>query len=130
MIAGKGGFIAPDLGTYAQTHSADQIRSAITDPTQRTSQQGMVTAVGTDGQRWEGIVRNEDNFSLQLQSTDGTFHFFSKADLKAIERAPRSIMPSDYGSKLSKTQLDDLVSYLLSVGKTAVSPQKHPDEGE
>jgi putative heme-binding domain-containing protein len=130
MIAGKGGFIAPDLSTYFQTHSADQIRSAITNPAERTAQQGLVTAVSTDGRRWEGIVRNEDNFSLQLQSTDGTFHFFSKADLKAIERAQGSMMPSDYGSKLSQTQLDDLVSYLLSVGKTAVSPQKHPDEGE
>jgi len=130
MIAGKGGFIAPDLSTYAQTHSADQIKSAITDPTKRSSQQGLVTAVTNNGQRWEGIVRNEDNFSLQLQSTDGAFHSFSKADLKAIERAQGSIMPSGCGSKLSKTQLDDLVSYLLSVGKTAVSPQKHPDEGE
>ena len=130
MIAGKGGFIAPDLSTYAQTHSADQIRSAITSPAERTSQQGLVTAIANDGQRYEGIVRNEDNFSLQLQSTDGAFHFFSKAYLKAIERAPGSMMPSDYGSNLSKTQLDDLVSYLLSVGKTAVSPQKHPDEGE
>ena len=89
-----------------------------------------MTAVANDGQRWEGIVRNEDNFSLQLQSTDGAFHFFSKADLKAIERSQGSIMPSDYGSRLSKTQLNDLVSYLLSVGKTAVSPQKHPDEGD
>ncbi|PYV75973.1 MAG: hypothetical protein DMG96_15455 [Acidobacteria bacterium] len=130
MIAGKGGFIAPDLSTYAQTHSADHIKSAIADPTQRTAQQGLVTAVGTDGQRYEGIVRNEDNFSLQLQSTDGAFHFFSKADLKAIERAQGSMMPSDYGSKLSKTQLDDLVSYLLSVGKTAASPRKPANEDE
>ena len=130
MIAGKGGFIAPDLSSYAQTHSADQIKSAIADPTQRTAQQGLVTAVSNDGQRWEGIVRNEDNFSLQLQSTDGAFHFFSKADLKAIERATGSMMPSDYGSKLSKTQLNDLVSYLLSVGKTAASPRKPANEDE
>src|SRR5437660_9520264 len=33
MIAGSGGFIAPDLSTYAQTHSSDQIKSGITDPT-------------------------------------------------------------------------------------------------
>ena len=130
MIAGSGGFLAPDLSTYAQTHSADQIRLAITDPTQRTSQQGLVTAVANNGLRYEGIVRNEDNFSLQLQSADGTFHFFSKADLKAIERATGSIMPSDYGSKLSKAQLDDLISYLLSVGRIAESPQKHPDKSE
>ncbi len=130
MIAGSGGFLEPDLSTYGQTHLADQIRSVITDPAERTAHQGLVTAIAHDGQRYEGIVRNEDNFSLQLQSTDGAFHFLSKADLKAIERATGSIMPSDYGSKLTKTQLDDLVSYLLSVGRTAESPQKHPDKGE
>jgi cytochrome c oxidase cbb3-type subunit III len=129
MVAGSGGFIGPDLSTYAQTHSADQIRSAITDPDQRT-QQGLVTAIETDGRRWEGIVRNEDNFSLQLQSLDGTFHFFSKADLKAIERTSGSIMPANYGLKLSKTQIDDLISYLWSVRKTAVSPHRSPDEDE
>ena len=36
--------------------------------------------------RYQGIIRNEDNFSLQLQSEDGAFHFLSKADLKTIER--------------------------------------------
>jgi hypothetical protein len=27
-----------------------------------------------DGKKYEGVTRNEDNFSMQLQSLDGTFH--------------------------------------------------------
>lgn len=130
MIAGVGGFIAPDLSNYAHTHTAGAITSAITNPAERDSSRSLVTAITADGQRYEGIVRNEDNFSLQLQSRDGTFHFFSKANLKAIERVPGSIMPSDYGSKLSQEQLNDLASYLLNVAKTSVPVRKHPDEGE
>ena len=46
----------------------------------------MVTATTTNGDSYQGIIRNEDNFSLQLQSEDGAFHFLSKADLKTVER--------------------------------------------
>src|SRR5439155_5052254 len=101
MIGGSGGFIAPDLTSYARTHAADKIRGAITGLANRESSRGMVTATTTDGKRYQGIVRNEDNFSLQLQSMDGAFHFFPKASVKKIERDPGSIMPSDYGSKLN-----------------------------
>lgn len=118
MASGRGGFIAPDLSNYAGTHTVEQTKLAITTPAQRNSPKNLVSILTADGSRYEGVVRNEDNFSLQLQSLDGTFHFFSKAEMKAIERTPGSIMPSDYGSKLSETELNDLVSYLLNIAKT------------
>ena len=63
------------------------------------------------------MARNEDNFSLQIQALDGTFHFFTKSELRSIEYQARSLMPSDYGSRLSRQELDDLVSYLMNVGR-------------
>jgi cytochrome c oxidase cbb3-type subunit III len=117
MAEGKGGFLASDLTTYGQSHTAETIKGAITSAAVRNSNPGMVTAITTRGQRYEGIVRNEDNFSLQLQSADGAFYFLSKADLKTLERAPESIMPADYGSRLSEVELNDLVNYLVSLGK-------------
>jgi putative heme-binding domain-containing protein len=84
----------------------------------------------TAGQRYEGIIRNEDNFSLQLQSTDGAFHFISKSDLKTIDRAQGSMMPSDYGSKLSDAQLNDLISYLLKAAEVSTPPDTHHPEEE
>ena len=72
-----------------------------------------------------GIARNEDNFTLQLQTLDGTFHFFQKAELEHLEYQPSSIMPADYGTKLSGAELDDLISYLVHVAR-AKSAEKSP----
>jgi putative heme-binding domain-containing protein len=129
MIKGQGGFMAPDLSDYAQTRSADRIKAAITDPTARDLALSVVTAITADGQQYRGIIRNEDNFSLQLQSQDGSFHFFSKTELKRIDRKHGSMMPSDYGAKLTSAQLDDLVSYLLNVSSASVTaPAKDKNE--
>jgi cytochrome c oxidase cbb3-type subunit 3 len=130
MASGRGGFIAPELTAYGQTHAAEQIKSAIVNPAARDSVKPMVTATTANGERYQGIIRNEDNFSLQLQSEDGAFHFLSKADLKTIERGQDSIMPSDYSSRLSAAQLNDIVSYLLSLRSTSAAPLQHRDEEE
>jgi len=129
MVGGRGGFIGPDLSSYRQTHDAQAIRAAITNPA-RDRQRELATAVTTTGQRYEGIIRNEDNFSLQLQSTDGAFHFLSKSGLTTIDRAQGSIMPSDYGSKLSEAKLNDLVSFLLKVAQASTPPETHHPEEE
>jgi putative heme-binding domain-containing protein len=130
MASGRGGFIAPDLSTYGQTHSVEQIKSAIVNPAARDSIRPMVTATTANGDSYHGIVRNEDNFSLQLQSEDGAFHFLSKADLKTIERGQGSIMPSDYSTRLSATQLNDIVSYLLNLGEASVPASAHAPDDE
>jgi putative heme-binding domain-containing protein len=129
MVRGKGGFMGPDLSDYAQTRSADRIKAAITDPAARDLALSVATVTTANGEQYRGIIRNEDNFSLQLQSQNGSFHFFSKAELKRIDREPESMMPSDYGAKLTSAQLDDLVSYLLSVSNaSATAPIKTKDE--
>jgi len=134
MAAGRGGFIAPDLSTYGQTHAAEQIKSAIVNPSARNSIRPLVTATSATGESYQGIIRNEDNFSLQLQSEDGAFHFLSKADLKTIERGQKSIMPSDYSSRLNPAQLNDIVSYLLNLANTSSAPRaetrRHSEDDE
>ena len=130
MASGRGGFIAPDLSAYGQTHAAEQIKSAIVNPAATDSVKPMVTATAANGDHYQGILRNEDNFSLQLQSENGAFHFLSKADLKTIERGQGSIMPSDYSSRLSAVQLNDIVSYLLSLRNTSCAPLPRHDDDE
>jgi putative heme-binding domain-containing protein len=132
MAAGKGGFIGPDLTSYGQTHSTEKMKAAITDSAQRVGGEPLVTAITTSGENIQGVVRNEDNFTLQLQSLDGAFHFLAKSDLKSIDRANGSIMPADYGSRLSAAQLNDLVSYLLELARnsTQAAPERHVDPDE
>src|SRR5882724_5227140 len=107
MTNGEGGFIGSDLSSYAGTRSADDIRSAITDPDKNLDpRKRPVTVITLNGKTQTGMARNEDNFSLQILALDGTFHFFTKSDLRSIDYQARSLMPSDYGSRLSRQELD------------------------
>ena len=126
MLAGQGGFIASDLSDYARVHPVDQIRSAIINPESNNRQVRLVTATLRSGEEFVGRVRDEDNFSVQLQTLDGTFHFLSKAEIAAMDSASQSLMPSDYGSLLDSRELNDLISYLMSVAGTteAATPKK------
>jgi len=117
MVNGAGGFLGPDLSDYGASHSADDIRSAIVSAEKRPgSRKGLAKATTKDGLQISGLVRNEDNFSLQLQALDGTFHLLEKSGLSELTLDPTPVMPSDYHSRLSKSELDQLVGYLLSLG--------------
>ena len=130
MVAGKGGFIASDLSSYARTHTAEQIRSAIVSPD--TDQQArLVTATTRRGEKVAGRIRNEDNFSLQLQTLDGTFFLLTKSDLESLEYSSEALMPSDYGSTLSPRDLNDVVSYLMrmaNVDKAVATTESFDEE--
>jgi putative heme-binding domain-containing protein len=129
MINGSGGFLGADLSSYGSNVSPQEIRSAITDPNKDLDPRSRaVLATTREGRQFTGIVRNEDNFSLQLQSLDGTFQLLAKSDLEHLEYQPKSLMPSDYGTVLSVSELDDLVSYLVSVARTTKQAQASETE--
>jgi len=128
MVAGSGGFIASDLSDYARTHSVEEMRSAITKPAPLLEGRA-VLATTRDGHKYAGRLRNEDNFSLQLQTLDGAFHFLSKADLVRLEPDSRILMPSDYASTLSAAELDDLVSF-LAVSQNTNTPGRARENEE
>jgi cytochrome c oxidase cbb3-type subunit III len=114
MVQGKGGFIAPDLTDFGQTHSERVILETILQPNKDLPPQWeLVNVVTHSGNHFSGLLRNEDNFSIALLSEDGTFHLLMKSDVAHMTREPRSIMPDDYGSKLTSQQLDDLASFLI-----------------
>jgi len=120
-VEGEGGFLGPDLTAYGSNRPAKTIRSAIANPL-RVMAYGYRSAAVTssDGTRVGGVVRNEDNFSIQLQTADGAFHFFPKSDLQRLEYLEQPLMPTNYGERLTSQEIDDLVSYLMAVG----SPNK------
>ena len=126
MVAGKGGFIASDLSVYARTHTEEQIRNQITTPLNNDQRARLATATLRNGEKYTGRVRNEDNFSLQLQSLDGIFHFLGKSEIEGLEYRSQPLMPADFGSTLSPDELNDVVSYLMSLAGTG--PSKMPEK--
>jgi cytochrome c oxidase cbb3-type subunit 3 len=130
LAAGSGGFLGPDLSMYARRRPPEEIRDAITKPaTLPGPGRNEVTVTPRDGQPMTGVLRNEDNFSLQLQSPDGAFHSVVKSDVASITRNPKPLMPTDYGTTLSATELNDLVSFLMSTAQqNKTSDDKLNDE--
>jgi putative heme-binding domain-containing protein len=118
-IGGEGGFLGPDLSAYGSTKSAKDILDD-TVKTNRIIPTGYKLAVATtrDGNRLQGLIRNEDNFSVQMQATDGSFHFLQKADLQKLEILSQPLMPTNYGDRLSPGELNDVVSYLMSAASS------------
>jgi putative heme-binding domain-containing protein len=128
MISGKGGFLGPDLTDHGASASANAIRDEIVR-SPRTPSLGYRTAALTtpSGDRLEGLVRNEDNFSVQLQTKDGGFHFLKRAELRNFEHLDSSLMPANYRELLDDSELNDLVSYLMATSansKAVPSPQE------
>jgi cytochrome c oxidase cbb3-type subunit 3 len=126
MVNGAGGFLGRDLSNYGESHSLSEIRAMILEPQKAAGARARAAEVTTKtGEMYSGLVRNEDNFSLQLQSVDGAYHFFSKSDLARFNYRQESLMPGDYGKKLSAAELDALAAYL-----GGIAPRKQKRLGE
>lgn len=117
MVNGKGGFIGNDLSLYGADASAGQVRSLILHPDRNLPPQKKATTVMTrTGQKFTGMLKVNDNFSVSIQTMDGNFHFFQKSQLTHIDLGSQSLMPANYGSMLNDEQINDLISYLLHAG--------------
>lgn len=119
MVAGQGGFLGSELSSYARGKTSQQVRHAILNPgLDPDPRKKVAVVVARDGTQLTGILRNRDNFSVQLQTSDGRFHFFPTSELSRVEIGPETLMPSDYEQKLSGRELDNLVSYLIDVAQS------------
>jgi hypothetical protein len=55
---------------------------------------------------------------------DSAFHYFPKSQIASIEVGARSLMPDDYRSRLSDSEVNDLVSYLIRIGTQSPKPDE------
>jgi cytochrome c oxidase cbb3-type subunit 3 len=127
-IDNRGGFLGADLSGYGGNHTPAEIRAAIIDPNSNLeARRATVTVLTRSGKTYRGVIRNEDNFSLQMQTSDGAFHLFDKSELTRIEHQASSLMPTDYRSKLTDSELNDLISFL---SQTAGSNRGDSDDDQ
>jgi len=135
MINGAGGFLGSDLSSYGAVTSVAEMSEQITNHGQLPRARKMVVST-PDGNRLAGFARNEDNFSLQVQTLDGKFHFLDKSTVIGVEYSPAATAV-DAEKKLSKGDLDALISYLVRVaqssqdgGKRKVPPHHHEEDDD
>jgi hypothetical protein len=61
-----------------------------------------------------GIRLNEDDVSIQLRDRSANLRSLLKSEIREIRRNQPSLMP-EYGSKLVRKEIEDVVAYLNSL---------------
>ncbi len=128
MVEGKGGRLGPDLTTTGSSRATNYLVESVRNPSRRLaqgiseamkefSQEYETVKVETaDGQKFTGVVLNEDHFTLQMLDLREQLHLFEKDKLRAYEKSRESLMPAYDQKMLSDADLQDLLAFLLSVG--------------
>jgi cytochrome c oxidase cbb3-type subunit 3 len=112
-ILGKGGKIGPDLSDAGGSRSTTVIRMAIEEPGSNGSK-GFEKAhiVLKNGKTVDGVLKNRNNFSLQVLDARGELHLLLMTAVKEMTVAPNSAMPANYKTRLSGAEINALVAYL------------------
>ncbi len=130
MLAGKGGLTAPDLSNLAGKRKSSSIIDALTKEQHRVYGSGgahlsslppmdsylPVHITTADGKTVDGVLLNEDGYSLQMIGNDNQLHLFDRAKLRRVVVEPKSLMPTDYDRRLSADEFKDLVAFLSRQG--------------
>ena len=120
IIAGHGIGIGPELTHVGDQRGLDYLRQSLTDPAATQSQtmgyQNYLTVrVKSLQAEVEGLRVNEDAFTIQVRDMSGTIHSFRKDELTEFEKIfAHSLMP-EYSAALSDEDMDDLISYMMSL---------------
>ena len=115
QVNGRGSRLAPDLSSIGRS-TARSLRDTILNPNQREGRERNVVVVKTrDGREIRGLRRNEDTFSLQLMDAAEQFHLLEKRALAEVRYEEKSMMPDDYGRRLSAAETDNVVAYLKTL---------------
>ncbi len=116
---GEGGDAGPNLAGIGAKQSREYLLEAIVKPNAKIAP-GFDTIVVTlkNGDSAAGVVASETATVLALRNTENKLVEVKKADIVKREGAP-SGMPEIYGSILTKTQLRDVVEYMVSLTSAA-----------
>jgi alcohol dehydrogenase (cytochrome c) len=107
-IKGRGGVLGPDLTNVAKERRLGQIEQALRRPDSLTTAgYRPVTVRLKDGKTLSGIAKNESNYDLQLQGSDGVLHLLSKSEIAQETREPESLMP-----RAPESEVPNLLAFL------------------
>ena len=113
MIRGRGGLLGPDLSNIGAERNLRDLRDALTTPRPNIPRGYQPVRLTTkSGETIEGVVKNEDNISLQILDRNYRLHLLKREEADRLEYGKESLMPSDYGRKLSAQELQDLLAFL------------------
>jgi cytochrome c oxidase cbb3-type subunit III len=126
MVKGTGGLLGPDLSRVGASRSQAYLVESIREPDKELSD-GMldpnnhyglplvydtVNVTLRSGEKFTGVAKNEDTFSIQLLDSSQQLRLFRKSELKEVRHQRKSLMPAYSEATISAAELNDLIAYL------------------
>jgi putative heme-binding domain-containing protein len=128
MINGKGGRFGPDLSASGSSRSPEYLVESVRNPSRRlalgltepmkdfSQEYETATVVTADGTKLQGVILNEDSFTVQMMDLREQIHSFEKSKLRSYDKSRESMMPAYDEKALSDKNLQDLIAFLLTAG--------------
>lgn len=119
VVGGRGGVLGPELTSIGAQRGAPYLRDALIKPaTAHPPGYLVVRAVPANGTEVRGIRVNEDVFFVHIRDAGGTVHTIEKAQLARLDREPDGTLMPSYASRLSSSEIDDVVAWLATLRGT------------
>jgi putative heme-binding domain-containing protein len=114
-IGRDGGSLGPDLSDVGRRRDLKYLEESLLKPEVDVPiRYRSIQVITKSGQTIAGIRLNEDDVSVQLRDEQDNLRSFLKENLREIRHDKPSLMPA-YGSRLSRKEIDDVISYLSSL---------------
>jgi putative heme-binding domain-containing protein len=115
-VNGKGGMVGPPLEHIADRLSREELLTSVINPNASISPgYGVVILTLNDGEELSGIVSAETTSELTLKIGNKPPRIIKRAAIKEMEMLPSGMMSMK--DVLDKSQLRDLISYLITLKK-------------
>ena len=115
-----GGKLGPDLSFIGASRNHEYLRESLVDPGKDIpSRHRAVRLIDDQGDRFEGVILNEDGYTVHMLDRGEQIRSFLKVDLRQLEKPKESLMPG-YGDLLDETEMNDLIAYLCGLTGTDV----------
>lgn len=110
-IKGRGGDVGPELGNIGSRLSREQLLESLVEPGLRIAPgYGSVAVTLKDGNTVRGILKEETDSFVVLQSSDGETSKIPKTQIAERRNSPSAMPPM--GNILSRSELRDMVEFL------------------
>ena len=117
QVNAAGGRLGPDLSRIGMARSVEALEQRIRGDYGKVVDSAFAptTLQAANGERMQGVKKNEDLFSIQVIDTGGRIQGFDKDSLDSLDVSMESLMPVYSPEVLSDDALEDLLSYLVTL---------------
>ena len=113
IVNGAGGFLGPALDAIGVRRPSLKIRQDLLEPSAELAEGFETVVIETAGaEKLEGVLKNEDSFTVLVLTSDGEIQTFQRSQLLSIDKPQRSQMPANYGERLSPDEVQNLLAFL------------------